>query len=234
MHVTFDHSEPTAQNLRTFWFKPEKPVRYTAGQFTEVRLPHDQPDDRGIKRWFTLSSSPTDELVSITTRLDPLRPSTFKQALFSLVDGMELDLADPMGDFVLPKKQDIPLVFVAGGIGITPMHSMIKWLLDTGEERNIYLFYAAHSLEEVAFRDMFETAPIIFKMILEHPPTDWHGKAGRLTSDEIWKLPGVQDKALVYLSGPESMVQAFYKELREKGVPNHRLVTDEFPGYVAY
>jgi glycine betaine catabolism B len=231
IQVALDHTEAAAKNLRTFWFRPERPVNYIAGQFTEIYLPHDNPDNRGIKRWFTLSSSPTDGLVSITTRLDPVRPSSFKQTLFALKPGAKLRLADPMGDFVLPKKKDIPIVFVAGGIGVTPMHSMIKWLVDTREQRNIHLFYAVHTLDEVAFRDLFEKAPIQFDMILAEPPADWEGMTGRLTTDVIWDLPGVQDHALIYLSGPEPMVEAFYKELKSKGVPEHRLVTDYFPGY---
>ena len=231
MQVTFDHAQTETGYLKTFWFRPEKPVRYVAGQFTEIRLPHANPDERGDKRWFTLSSSPTDEMVSITTRLDPVRPSSFKQTLFNMKPGTKLALADPMGDFVLPMKQDIPVVFVAGGIGITPMRSMVKWLVDTGEKRQIYLFYAANMLEEVAFRELFESAPIDFEIILQNPPRNWQDKSGRLTTEEILRLPGVKDKALVYLSGPEPMVETFYKELKARGIPEHRLVTDYFPGY---
>ena len=231
MRVVFDHAENEAKNIKTFWFRPEKTVRYTAGQFTEIHLPHDNPDDRGIKRWFTLSSSPTDNMVSITTRLDPVRPSSFKKALFGLKPGAKLNLADPMGDFVLPKKNDIPIVFVAGGIGVTPMHSMIKWMVDTGEQRQIHLFYAANDPENVAFRKQFENAPIKFDIILAKPPAGWQGMSGRLTTDVIWNLPGVKVNALVYLSGPEPMVEQFYKELKGRGIPEHRLVTDYFPGY---
>src|SRR5690348_14324223 len=142
MNVVFDHSEPTAANIRTFWFKPERPVQYTAGQFTELYLPHDNADNRGQRRWFTVSSSPTDAMLSITTKYAGDQSSTFKKTLFSLKDGTPLKLADPMGDFVLPKDKTIPLVFVAGGIGVTPMHSMIKYLNDTHEKRTIHLIYA--------------------------------------------------------------------------------------------
>jgi ferredoxin-NADP reductase len=231
MRATFDRSQVSAKNIRTFWFEPEKPVRYVAGQYTQIRLPHENMDSRGDKRWFTLSSSPSEKSVSITTRLDPERPSTFKKTLFKLEPGAEVNLADAMGDFVLPKQKDIPLVFVAGGLGITPMHSMIKWLEDTGEKREISLYYASHTLEEIAFREFFENASVDFKMILNEPPEHWQGLSGRLTSDVIYNLPGVKDKSLVYISGPEPMVQAFHKELNRNGIPEHRLVVDEFPGY---
>ncbi len=231
MRVAFDHKEEVAKNMYTLWFRPQKPVRYIAGQFTEIRLAHEEADARGEKRWFTLSSSPTEELVSITTRLDPHQPSTFKQALFSLNPGTELTFAEPMGDFVLPQKKDIPIIFIAGGIGVTPMRSMIKWLVDNGERRQIKLFYAANSLEDVAFCELFESAPIDFEIILSNPPTSWSGRTGRLTSDVIIDLPGVKENALVYVSGPEPMVEDLYKGLRAKGVAEHRLVMDYFPGY---
>ncbi len=231
MRVTLEHKEEIAQNLYSLWFRPQKPLRYTAGQFTEIRLPLEEADGRGDKRWFTLSSSPTEELLAITTRLDPVRPSAFKQKLFSLDAGTELSFAEPMGDFVLPRKKDTPLVFVAGGIGITPMRSMIKWLSDTGERRPITLLYAARTLEEVAFRELFTRASINFKIILSKPAPDWTGSIGRLSTDTILELPGVGQNALIYVSGPEPMVETFYKDLQQKGIAEHRLVMDYFPGY---
>ncbi len=63
MRVTLDHTEDVALNIKTFWWKPERPVRYTAGQFIELMLPHENSDKRGSKRWFTLSSSPSEDLL---------------------------------------------------------------------------------------------------------------------------------------------------------------------------
>jgi glycine betaine catabolism B len=231
MNVTFDHVEPTAHNIKTFWFKPEKTVRYTAGQFTEIHLPHDNPDDRGIKRWFTLSSSPTDNLVSITTKFASHQGSTFKQHLAQLRPGTELKLADPMGDFVLPKDKTIPIVFVAGGMGITPMHSMIKWLKETGEKRNIHLIYAVTEEDELAFVPLFKDYDLKFTPIVKTPPVGYKGKTGSLSVDRILELAPDDGRTLYYLSGPEPMIEAFFKAFPDKGVPESRLVTDYFPGY---
>jgi len=233
MHTTFEKSEQIAKYTTVFWFKPDGLFRYTAGQFTELRLPHAATDTRGDRRWFTLSSSPTDQLVSITTHIDPLRTSTFKQTLFSLRPGARVTLADPMGDFVLPKKKDIPLVFVAAGIGVTPVHSMVKWLMDSMEQRQVHLVYTVPTLEEAPYRELLEAAPITLELLPRRPPADWLGRTGRLTTGDILELPGVQDNALVYLAGPEPMVETFYKELRAKNIPDHRLVTDYFPGYTS-
>src|SRR5882724_4223783 len=101
MKVTFDHSQDEAANIRTFFFRPEKPMHYTAGQYTQLHLPHVRPDDRGQKRWFTLSSSPTEELLTITTKFAGDKSSSFKKALSKLQPGTELTMAEAMGDFVL-------------------------------------------------------------------------------------------------------------------------------------
>ncbi len=231
MNVTFDHTEPVAHNIQTFWFKPERPVRYIAGQYTEIYLPHDHPDDRGIRRWFTLSSSPTDELVSITTKFASHQSSTFKQQLRELKPGAPLKLADPMGDFVLPKDKSIPIVFVAGGMGVTPMHSMVQWLQDKNEQRDIHLIYAVTEADELAFVPLFTAYDLKFTPVVKDPPAGYSGETGSLSIERILQLAPDDGRYRLYLSGPEPMVENFYKELKSRGFSEDRLVTDYFPGY---
>lgn len=234
MNVTFDHSEDIAQSIKTFWFKPERPVKYTAGQFTELYLPHDNADNRGQRRWFTLSSSPTDEMLSITTKFAPEHSSTFKQALLQVKPGTPLKLADPMGDFVLPKDASIPLVFVVGGIGVTPVHSMVKYLIDTKERREIQIIYAVTHIMEVAFEPMFKEYGVKWTMIVKEPPPSYSGETGSLDANRILQLAPDDGLTLYYLSGPEPMVEAFTKDLKDKGVNKHRIITDYFPGYTQF
>ncbi len=227
----FDHAEDTAAHIRTFYFKPEQPVQYSAGQFTELYLSHEHPDDRGIRRWFTLSSSPTEPLLSITTKFSTQISSTFKQTLAKLKPGSPLKLAQPMGDFILPKDASRPLVFVAGGIGVTPMHSMIKYLYDTGQHRDIHLIYAATQAEELAFLPLFKKADITLTTVVKEPAAGYHGETGSLTTERILQLAPPTPNTLYYLSGPEPMVETFTKELISSGVSKHHVVTDYFPGY---
>jgi len=231
MNVVFERSEPVAHNIRTFWFNPERHVRYIAGQFTEIYLPHDNADNRGIRRWFTLSSSPTDNMVSITTKFASHQSSTFKQKLKELKPGTPLKLADPMGDFVLPKDPSIPVVFVAGGMGITPMHSMVKWLQDTGEKRDIHLIYAITEEDELAFVPLFNEYGMRFTPVVKTPKPGYKGETGSLSVDRLLELAPDDGRYRLYLSGPEPMVEAFFKELKARGFSEDRLVTDYFPGY---
>lgn len=233
MRVTFDHSTPVAKNIVSFYFKPERTVRYVAGQFVELTLPHPHADKRGIRHWFTLSSSPSEQLVSITTKFpsQDAQVSTFKQTLSHLKPGDEVLMSDPMGDFVLPKDNSIPLVFIAGGIGVTPMRSMIKWLHDNQQQRTIQLVYAANALDEVAFRDLFNDYGLPVTLVLSQPPSGWSGETGRLSADKVLELAPDIDKKLYYISGPEPMVETLVKDLQRNGVDKRRLVGDYFPNY---
>lgn len=237
MNVVFSHREPVATNVVTLWFKPDRPVWYVAGQFTEMYLPHASVDSRGERRWFTISSSPTDPLIGITTRLSVDDSSSFKKALDALRPGDALKLADPMGDFVLPKDTSLPLVFVAAGLGITPVHSMVKFMRDRREERRAHLIYAVSHEDELAFLPLFNEYDLQFTPIVKHASEGWHGETGSLSTSRILELAGpdaLDENALIYLSGPEPMVETFYKDLIAQNFPNERLVTDYFPGYTQF
>lgn len=235
MQVTFDHSEPQASNIVSFHFKPEKPLRYTAGQFIEIRLPHENVDDRGNKRWFTLSSAPTEDLLSVTTKFADESSgrggSSFKQALRSLKPGAGVEMSQPMGDFVLPKDPSIPLIFVAGGIGCTPYRSIIKWLADSGEKRDIHLLYGVRTADEIVFRDIFESYATKLDIAVKNPDENWKGLTGSLSGECILELAGDASGKLIYISGPEPMTEAFDKDLKRLGVNKKHIVTDFFPGY---
>lgn len=232
--VTLDHFHDEAANIRSFFFRPERPLQYTAGQYTELTLPHNNADQRGQKRWFTLSSSPTDELLSITTKHADENGSSFKRALFQLEPGKQLKMADPMGDFVLPKIIQTPLIFVAGGIGLTPFHSMLEWLSSTKEERPIKVLYGVRNEDEIIFQETFDKARLKPTIVVSEPSAAWGGERGHLSAELILGLEQPADDSLVYLSGPEPMVQKLAKDLHKQGLAKHQIVTDEFPNYPDY
>lgn len=220
MKVSLDHIEDTAAHIKTFWFKPEHELRYEAGQFIELTIKHEDADDRGERRWFTLSSSPTDTLLSITTKVAE-KPSSFKRRLFELNPGDTVDLSESMGDFVLPKDKTIPLLFIGGGIGVTPIHSMVKYLHDTGQNRTTHLLYAARSEKEIAFKELFDNSLTNSQYFTDN----------KLTTAAVINAVRQYTHPIMYVSGPEEMVEVFVAELKDSGVPGSRLVTDYFPGY---
>ena len=117
-------------------------------------MAHDHPDSRGIRRWFTISSSPTEQHIWLTTRFTD-RGSTFKRKLKELAEGDEIIVSGLEGDFVLPKHLSRPMAFIAGGIGITPFRSMIKYLLDKDLKADIILLYSNRTVRDVVFKEIF-------------------------------------------------------------------------------
>jgi ferredoxin-NADP reductase len=232
MKATLVRIDTVTPRMKTFWFRPDRSVQYVAGQYTQAYLPHNQPDDRGDKRWFTLSSSPTEPLLGVTTKFAPQRSSTFKRTLRALAPGVQVQLAEPMGDFVLPKDATLPLLFVAGGAGITPVRSMIKYLTDRDEKRTVHLLHGASLGEELAFRPLFEGYKSLhYRPVVKASDQTWQGESGALTTELILQAAGALPGGLIYLSGPEVLVEKLDKELKEAGIAPERLVTDFFHGY---
>ncbi len=235
MQVVFDHVSDEAKNIATFYFKPETPVKYTAGQYIELALPHADADKRGQKRWFTLSSSPTDPLLSITTKFAADGGSTFKKTLRQLQPGNKVSMLGPMGDFVLPKLVQTPLVFVAGGIGITPFHSMLSWLAASNEDRPITMLYGVSSEDEIIFQETLDKAHQHVTIVVANPSPAWGGERGRITAELIMGIGQPSEDSLVYVSGPEPMTESLSKDLVRSGLNKQQLVVDAFPNYtIAY
>lgn len=219
MKLKFVKKRKENEEITTFFFEPESRIRYIAGQYTELTIPHESPDSRNTKRWFTLSSSPTEEFWSITTRLNR-KGSSFKKALVRLNPGDHIHGHLPMGDFVLPKDEALPLIFIAKGIGITPYRSILKYLEDTGQSRQIHLIYAVKNLSDAIFTRLLEKKSVTLSL---HP--------GRLRASDLTAYAGNAEERLVYISGPEHMVEDLQKELIASGMNELRIRTDFFHNY---
>ncbi len=229
MNAKLQHIEQLTPTIKTFWFKTNKPVNNVPGQFTELYLPHNNPDARGERRWFTVFSSPTENLLAITTKFS-MPSSSYMTALQSLQPEIELSFAEPMGDFILPKDKTLPLVFVAAGIGITPFRSITKWLEDTGQKRDITLIYAEQTPDQFIAKDLFERNLSHVHYVVSQPTKSWSSLTGRLTAKRIVQLANKNDRALYYLSGPEKLVEKLTNDLRQV-VPSRQVITDYFHGY---
>src|SRR5260370_1410080 len=119
----------------------------------EFTLAHPHSDSRGNRRYFTLASSPTENLVHLGIRFYD-QGSSFKQAMFQMNGKTQFVAAQIAGDFTLPTDPSQKLVFIAGGIGITPFRSMLKYLLDTHQRRDIVMFYANRRVDEIVYKDV--------------------------------------------------------------------------------
>lgn len=220
-----------------FVFLPERSVNYKAGQYMEFTLAHPGQDNRGIRRYFTLASAPSEIGLRIGVKFYP-EASTFKQALLAMNTGDRIVAAQLAGDFVLPKDPQKKLVFIAGGIGVTPFRSMIMDLLARNEHRSIALVYSNRTEEDITYRNIFDQAEkqLGIKTVyalseIDKIRPDWPGVRGMVTGELLAKeIPDYRERTF-YLSGPHGMVSAFEKTLKKMGVPNRQIKIDFFPGF---
>ena len=218
-----------------FVFAPDRPLTFRPGQYLEWTLSHRFCDDRGNRRYFTIASSPTEEVVRLGVKF--YKPaSTFKRALWAMEEHDTLSASHIAGDFVLPRDAKKKLVFIAGGIGVTPFRSMVQYLIDTKDTRDITLLYSNKTASEIAYKEVFDAAgsAIGLKTVyaLTNEPSPVPGTyAGTITSDLIAKeIPDYKER-LFYISGPHGMIDAFTVALRDMGVSPLHIKTDYFPGF---
>ena len=128
---------------------------------------------------------------------------------------------------------------IAGGIGITPFRSMLKYLIDKGEKRDIILLYSNNLLEEVAYTDIWTAAEerlgtkIVCTLTdLEKIPPTWTGVRGQINAMLISREVPDHLNRYFYISGPHGMVSGCKNTLLQMGVPARHIKTDYFPGFV--
>ncbi len=219
-----------------FVFPAPPKFSFRPGQYMEWTLGHRHPDDRGNRRYFTIASSPTEHNLRFAVKLDK-KSSTFKRALMASSRDISLLASSLAGDFTLPDDPNQKCIFIAGGIGVTPFRSMIKYLLDQHQRRPITLFYAARSSEEFIYRDVFDRAQaeLGIRTIYtitdnRNVPANWSGKVGRVTPEMIRSIVPDYRQCIYYISGPRGMVDSFKDSIHGLAAEGLQIRTDYFAG----
>lgn len=228
-----------AKGTKSFFFEPPKFIDYLPGQFLYYTLPKLAfPDARGATRQFTLSSSPTEGiLLRLTTRIR--EESGFKKSLDALQIGTVVEIEGPNGTFLLDANEKGPHVFIAGGIGVTPFRSMIKYIIDKNLPFDMHLIYSNSIPEEIAFRAEFENyADLIHNFKLTQTITKpqeskapWRGGTGRIDSNLITRSVSEMKNPTFWVCGPPTMVSAMEITLKELKIPPSKIKAEKFTGY---
>jgi ferredoxin-NADP reductase len=234
--LTLTAIEQASTDVYDFVFKPDRSFPFRPGQYLEWTLGHRHADDRGNRRYFTIASAPTEQSVRLGVKFyNP--SSTFKHALATMKVGEKISAAHLAGGFVLPKKQDTKLVFIAGGIGITPFRAMIHYLLDMKEKRQITVLYANKTSADVAYKDILDRARLelgiktVYSLSAEKTPVLGMVNGPLDTALITREVPDYRERTF-YISGPHAMVDAFKKTLIDMGVSRFKIKSDFFPGFV--
>jgi ferredoxin-NADP reductase len=227
-----------ANETYDFIFSANKRLDFKPGQYLEWTVDGDKSDTRGNRRYFTLASSPTEKDIRMGVKFYP-NGSSFKKRLLSMNQGDTAVASQLSGEFVMPDNQNKKLVFLAGGIGITPFRSMLKYLLDEKKKRDIVMIYSNKTQKDIAYRDIITEASKTIGLKNVYTVTDelqpgeiWNGNKGAVNAEMIKReIPDYLDRYF-YISGTHGMVVAFNKMLRELGVQKSKIKKDFFPGFV--
>lgn len=184
---------------------------------------------------FSFSSSPADKgYIEFTKRITP---HDFSQALNTMTEGSWAHLQGPQGNFTLPEEGS-RIAFLTGGIGITPVHSMLRYISNQKLNYDVILLYGNTGSEEIAFREeLAETSAshpgIRIEHVLSGPdiPSDWKGKMGLISKDLIMELVPDFRERLFYVSGPPQMVMTLVEQLSALKILQEHIKRDSFTGY---
>ena len=227
-------SSVIAKDTFEFIFSRPKGVSFKAGQYFEWMLPHKSAGDRGTRRYFTIASAPHEDHLCLVVRFYE-NGSTYKNKLKTLKPGEYIIASQRAGDFLLPSDTSKKLVFVAGGVGVTPFLSHLKDIQHKQEKRDITLFYCNNYFEDIAYQEMFNSmvqedlCKVVYILSEEEKSGYEHGF---ITKEMIDRHTPDYLERIWYLSGPPAMVYAYTNLLKKLGVPNKNIIRDFFPGLV--
>ena len=209
-------------------------VDFRPGQYFWVELPdRGYEDEKGLRRHISVVTSPTERgVLGLCTRL---RDTAFKKTLAELELGDEVEVEEPKGDYRLPEDTSSHYVFVAGGIGITVFHSMLRWIADTGAPYRVTLVYSNRDRESTAFLDELQelerTLPDFRLVTIMTDDPGWDGESRRIDADVLRDHLGELGDSTYLVAGPPAMVEAVAGQLSEAGVPDEQVLPSRFSGY---
>jgi ferredoxin-NADP reductase len=204
---------------------------FKAGQFMQVIL---KPDNKDYTRWLSISNSPTEEGYLEFTK--KITQSEFSKELDNLNIGDELIIKYPFGKFTF-EGEFKKIVYLSGGIGITPIRSMIKYIVDKKLETDVYLIYANRTQNDIAFKDDFDKMSgeydgLKVEHILSESDTNWKGRSGVISAETIKECLPDYSQRKFYICGPPGMVAAMRKIIIDDLKLNEDVVfTENFVGY---
>ena len=221
-------------NVKSVRLEISKWIDFKAGQFLCATL----KTEKECKRYLSISSSPTErDYIEFTKKLTE---SDFSRILDTLKPGDKLKIQYPLGKFTLEdnaKDTKGKIAFLSGGIGITPIRSIAKYVVDKNLGTNMVLLYANRTARDIVFREDFESMQErypklrVVHVLCETTP-GFECVVGRINVQIIKdNIPDYAQRKF-YLCGPPPMVAAMKKILTDElNLPKESVVTENFVGY---
>ncbi len=226
-----------AAGTMAFWFDTTGvDFSFKPGQWAEFLL-IDPPytDEEGNERDLSMASSPNmRDHIMIAMRM---RKTAFKNSLKEMPIGTKVKVTKPRGSFVLHQDISRPAVFLAGGIGITPVRSIVEYKIEEDLPHKVIVIYSNRNRAETVFLEDFEKWAeedknlILAPTLTESFDPNWKYNFGRIDLEMIKKYAPDILSPIYYLSGPPDMVTSMWQMLNIAGVTDDNIRIEEFAGY---
>ncbi len=220
-------------NVFSFQFQPEKSLSFIPGQFLEVILNQQNRDDRTLNKYLSFSCAPEKGIIEITKKISN---SQFSQQLAGLREGERVLFSLPMGNCILkPDYQKIS--FLIGGIGITPVISIIEHIIGQKMNTHVCLLYSNMAEADIAFKRELDSYSgdneniNVFYTLINPPFENKQYLSGVIDQNMIKdKINDYQDQVF-FIFGPPRMVSAMKDICLEIGCNPEKVKTENFIGY---
>lgn len=236
--VTLEKVEDVAEGTKIFWFSKPEGFTFIAGQYVAMRITSlVAPDTKNGVRSLSLASAPDEEYLGFAVRYSE---SGFKATLWAMNIGDTLEITDAVGFFTIPETETREIVFLIGGIGITPARSILKQAEIEKSQKKYTLFYANRTPKDAPFAEELRGFSVQnFRMIEVMSQCD--GGDGNDTCDEhgyicediLKKYLTNPQENVYYLVGSPSFVEVMEQLLEGFGVSKENWHTDPFTGLVS-
>lgn len=222
--LTFVEKKHEGGDVYTFIFKAEEGLTWKPGQHGILTIDHIKINKP--TRPFSIASTPDEGIVMFSARV-PQNPSEFKQALFDLKQGEKLSMRGPIGSFYSEDPLR-PLIFIAGGIGITPYRALLNKAVNgkVPKQKLVKLLYGSNTKEYV-YKDELDT------LSRQNDFVQIRYLAGNdeFAQEVSKEAREYQNDAIYFLSGPPLMIKAMKKVLKDQGIKGKNIKADPFVGY---
>lgn len=217
-------------NVKSVRLEVKDWIDFKAGQFLCASL----KTEKECKRYLSISSSPTEKgYIEFTKKITE---SEFSKIVDKLKPGDFLNIKYPFGNFTLDSQYK-KIAFLSGGIGITPVRSITKYVIDKKMDIAIVIIYGNHSIKDIVFKDDFDIMETLYPKLkvihtLSKPDIGWSGNRGYINNEIIKEEIPDYEERVFYISGPPLMVEAMQKIITEElKVSKERVIVENFIGY---
>ena len=218
------------KDVKSVRFGRPKDFVYLPGQWAFLTV---DSDEKQITKPLSFSSSPTEDYLEFTKRLTG---HEFSNAFAAMEIGDTVTIRGPNGKLTLQENHK-KICMLSGGIGITPLRSMVRYSTDKELKTSIILLYANRFEDDIAFMDDFDEMKLRnpnFRVVITvtKPSSAWKGLTGRINREMIKKKVPDYAERVFYSCGPDLMVKALITILSNMGLPETQIEYEYFSGYL--